>query len=155
MPTRAESEAIIESLFPGLLQMPVEEGMNAMFIKLSGIIIELKKENVELRARRDFLLESNNRLVEERRAAEAALAGKNVAIAVDPAERRTKVRDPRKDPQPGDVLSDCLGLHFVVQRQPELVTFIRPGWDTAHSISLRDWKKWTPKSTEVLHVAGE
>jgi hypothetical protein len=62
-------------------------------------------------------------------------------------------RDPRKDPRPGDLLRDEMGVHMVCRRTDDGVAFARPCWDEIAVITLSMWRKHTPKSTEVLYVA--
>ena len=68
-------------------------------------------------------------------------------------ENTSKQRDPRRDPRPGDVLKDDMGIHMVCRRTSDSVAFARPCWTEIAKISLSLWRKHTPASTEVLHVA--
>lgn len=63
-----------------------------------------------------------------------------------------KNRDARKDPQPGDVFIDDMGVHMVCRRDRSTVTFARPMWKELHTVTLRSWRYYTPKNTEIIYA---
>jgi hypothetical protein len=77
----------------------------------------------------------------------------SVGCGPEPTDAAKTNRDPRKDPQPGDVLAIGNDVREVWKRVNGQIEYIFPRKDASRWLSLIQWQAWA-RNAEVRKVAS-